>query len=651
MKKNSLIYYLEYCAVKAAAFIIQRLPIGWSLRVSLLFGGLVHFFHKGKRIGYANLKAAFGSDMGPRERKRVMWKMYLHMAQTVAEVLYIPKMDMSYVLRYINTPDFRRLGEAIRRGHGVILLTAHLGNWELANAYSSIRGYPMTVLVKDQKNPYLDEYLNSIREFHGSRAAGKTLRLREIVEALHNNDFLGYVGDQSGGPNGVFVDFFGRRTSVAAGHFALAMKTGASILPCFDSRVKGPYHELEVNEKIDSVHTGNKENDIKTNTKNFIRMLEERIRRRPEQWLWAHKRWKTTPVRHIVVLKDGKPGHESQSLALMRLLRELNNELSNAYEFRETEIDVRFRSSFHKKLFPYFALFFYPFAQGRLSYLRWFFETRSAKAIEETYADIVVSAGSSLVPLSLLMTRENMAKKIVIMKPSFPFSLFKYDIAVIPEHDKPAKVKHTLYTSVALNQVVKEKLDVESFRLRDLIKGEPKPSISFFIGGDSKRYRLEKKTVHRAVDELLEAARAINGDVLITTSRRTSSDIETSLKDRLRSEARCKLLVLANEKNIENVTYGMMGLSEWLVVTEDSISMISEAVSSGKKVVILHEEMNGLSKKHRAFQQDVAGKGLARIARPWQLRETIVKLGSVPSKTDALDADRSRIKQHLRGIL
>ncbi|MDD5085638.1 MAG: ELM1/GtrOC1 family putative glycosyltransferase [Candidatus Omnitrophica bacterium] len=650
MEKNSLAYYLEYCAVKAVAFLIGHLPITWSLRVSLVFGGLVHFFHKGKRIGYANLKAAFGDEMGPRERKRVIWKMYLHLAQTVAEVLYVPKMDMSYVLRYI-APDFWRLGEAIRRGRGVILLTAHLGSWELANVYSSIRGYPMTILVKNQKNPYLDKYLNSIREFHGSKTAGKTLRLREIVEALHNNDFLGYVGDQSGGPNGLLVDFFGRKTSVATGHFALAAKTGASVLPCFDIRLKGPHHELEIGERMNLIRTGNKENDLVANAKNFIRMLEERIRRRPEQWLWAHKRWKTTPVRHIVVLKDGKAGHESQSLALMRLFRELNGEISPAYEFRETEIDVRFRSGLKKKLFPYFAFLFYPFAQGRLSYLRWFFDAPSAKAIEKAYADIVISAGSSLVPLNLLMARESMAKKIVVMKPGFPFSLFKYDTAVIPEHDKPTAVRHALFTSVALNQVVKEKLDTEAVRIRNLIKGEVKPSISFFIGGDSKRFRLEKKTVHRAVDELVDAARAVNGDVLITTSRRTSSDIETSLKDRLRSESRCKLLVLANEKNIENVTYGMMGLSDWLVVTEDSISMISEAVSSGKKVVILHEEMNGLSRKHRAFQQDIAEKGLARIARPWQLRETIMKLRSVPSKTDTLDADRARIKQRLREIL
>ena len=116
MKNDFAKKYLPYYLARFTAFLVQAFPIGLSLAVSRLFGLIVHRVHKGRRIGYVNLKAAFGPSMTPRERRRKIRNMYLNLAQNVVEVFYFRKMDLGYICRHVDSPHFERLGQAVRKG-------------------------------------------------------------------------------------------------------------------------------------------------------------------------------------------------------------------------------------------------------------------------------------------------------------------------------------------------------------------------------------------------------------------------------------------------------------------------------------------------------------------------------------------------------
>ena len=184
------------------------------------------------------------------------------------------------------------------RGCGVLVLTGHLGAWELSSFHHSLVGFPMGLVIRRLDNPLVDHFVNRIRCMHGNQVIHKDDFARGLLTAMRKNDTVGILMDTNmTPPQGVFVPFFEKKACTAAGMARIALKTDASVLPGFLLRDGlTDRYILKFGEPIELVRTGNIEHDILTNTAVFTATLEQYIRDNPEQWLWMHRRWKTRPA-------------------------------------------------------------------------------------------------------------------------------------------------------------------------------------------------------------------------------------------------------------------------------------------------------------------------------------------------------------------
>ncbi len=647
---HSLIDWMGYWAVKAIARLMNLLPLKVALGIAKSVGLVCYYFHGRRRVAYVNLKGAFYSRFTPKELKKIARRTYINVAQTAVEMFRFPFLDISYVNKYVPIPNFDRIRKALEKGKGVILLTAHFGNWELQAVASAIRGCPMKILVREQKHSRLNDLLTEFRSTHGNEVIGKGMALREIMQALRKNNIVGILSDQSGGSEGIYIDFFGRETTTPPGVISIALRTGCVVLPCFIMRQKGGRHNIDVNEPLEVPNTGNEESDIKEGLKNYLRLLEDYINKYPDQWLWGHKRWKHTLDRSVLVLSDGKAGHQSQSQAILDMLDIVADE--KHLNIKKEVCHVEYKSLFHRRLFFIVAPLLAPFAQGNISFMKYYLSPASYEKLSTQFADVIIACGSGTIPISLFLKRENQARDIVIMKPPFPYDLFSHDVMLIPYHDRFSKHSdRVIRLRTALSPTQPRKLTQEREKLESQLQLKDENVMSVLIGGDTKDYIYNKEMFTNTIDSLIKIVRKYSYTLLVTTSRRTRPDIIEVVKAKLSQEPLCKLLVIPTEKNIKNVVFGMIGVAKIIVVTEDSISMISESVQSGKQVLVLKMASRGMPQKHIRFQENLIREGLIRVSKHDGLLDNFSDLLDKKSKGYNFQEEKARVFHVLRKII
>ncbi|HEY4528096.1 MAG TPA: ELM1/GtrOC1 family putative glycosyltransferase, partial [Candidatus Paceibacterota bacterium] len=360
--------------------------------------------------------------------------------------------------------------------------------------------------------------------------------------------------------------------------------------------------------------------------------------------------WKYSWTKRLLILSDGKPGHVKQSEAVAREFKNISTQHGRpGMEYPTSTIEVKFKSLWHRGLFPWFAFFFIPWAQGRLRFLGWFFSSETQKAVENASADFIISAGASLVPLHLCLARDSRAKSIVLMKPSFPFHLFHYDLAMVPVHDRGPVPDGAFRTLLTPSCMEPERISGAAQKLARSLPRPGKVKLAVFLGGPTRRFSLELEPVRRFFLALDRSA-AERGDYLVTTSRRTPQAISDFLKREIANRAHCQKVVIAAEDPGPETAPGMMALASIVLVTEDSISMISEAISAGRKVIVLNFGSQGLPAKHKKFREILARESAIVIAGPEDLEEKIAALDL--QKTPAiLRLEKEALAKRLQKIL
>ncbi len=642
--------WMGYWVVRTAAFFVQRMPPEAALAMGAGLGRILYFASRRRPIAYANLKAAF-PESSPEDRKRWIQELARHLGMSAMEMLRFPILTREEVADTIVREGLESYLKLRQERRGLILLTAHLGNWELSQIAEGIEGRPLMVLARKQKHRRLDELLGSFRQTFGSVAVSKGAGIRDLIRALRQGGTVGVLGDQSGGERGVWVRFFGRLTTAPRGPMALALKLGVPIIPVFTYRQKGPSHRLVFDPTpFELVRTGDYEKDVEANAQRFFERLESEISNYPSQWLWGHKRWKRRRTLRVLLLSDKKPGHLRQVGTFLRELRAVGEAQAPPYEFFTETIEVEFRSLWQKRIFPWFAFFFIPFAQGRLAWLRRFFTSETSERIERAGADLVVSAGAGLAPVNLCLARENLAKSAVVMKPSFPFDLFRYDLAVIPAHDRGLLPRGHLRVQGSFSYLDSETLKESREKLLPSLAHPERIRLSLFLGGETRDFKLPLAEVENLLTEIERASEALGGDYLVTTSRRTPEAVNQLLSQRLKTNSRCQLCVIATHDGRPEVVPGMMALADFLVVTEDSVSMISEGLSSGKTVVIVKMARNGLPKKHIRFQEILKREWGVPVVEINELSRALKEI-TPGSPQKFFDQDRHRIRERLAGLL
>jgi KDO2-lipid IV(A) lauroyltransferase len=191
---------------------------------------------------------------------------------------------------------FENFERALARGKGVLFLTAHLGAWELSAFAHSLYGHPLNIVMRPLDNPYLDRLSREYRTMHGNKAVDKDFA-RGLISALRKGETVGVLMDTNMiASQGVFVDFFRMKACTASGAARVALKTDAAVVPGFT--IWDPVlqkYRLRFDPAVELIRTNNNDADVVANTAKFTKVIEEYVRRYPDQWLWVHRRWKTRP--------------------------------------------------------------------------------------------------------------------------------------------------------------------------------------------------------------------------------------------------------------------------------------------------------------------------------------------------------------------
>ena len=273
------------------------LPRPAARAIGITLGLTVYALHRRlRRVGMRNLSLAF-PEMSQRERRRLVRGEFISLGRQLAEVCLFPRYTRENVSRVVVYDGFENFERAYARGKGVLFLTAHLGAWELSAFAHSLQGHPLSIVMRSLDNPHIDALIQSYRTMHGNRTVDKDDFVRGLLSAMRAGQTVGILMDTNmTPPQGVFVDFFGTPACTASGLARIALRTDAAVVPGFTVWDKAlRKYILRFDPAVELIRTGDNEADTIANTARFTKVIEQFIRRYPDQWLWVHRRWKTRP--------------------------------------------------------------------------------------------------------------------------------------------------------------------------------------------------------------------------------------------------------------------------------------------------------------------------------------------------------------------
>ncbi|MDU2063704.1 MAG: lysophospholipid acyltransferase family protein [Sporomusaceae bacterium] len=282
-----------YILIKALSKLICLLPS--ALRYGL-GRGLGQFFwllvpKKRRLLSCENMQQALGIDAA--RAQKLTKASAVRFGPMLMEVLYLPKVTKETIAAHVTISGEEHMNAALAEGHGVVLATAHSGNWEIMGAALAMHGFPLVAVVQKQTNSAMDQFINEYRTLAGMHVTYKS-SVREMVRLLGQGMIVGLLADQDAGPPGVFVDFFGKAASTPQGAAALARLKGAPIIPAFITEEAPGKHRIDIYPAI-RVAEGEREEAIQKTTQAVTKVVEGHIRKYPSEWFWLHNRWKTKP--------------------------------------------------------------------------------------------------------------------------------------------------------------------------------------------------------------------------------------------------------------------------------------------------------------------------------------------------------------------
>ena len=279
----------------ALAGLIGRLPGPVAQRLGCGLGELLFLLLRGRRrLALRNLERAF-PELSDVERRRLCRRFHHHLGLTIVEVCIALGRPLSQVLEQITIEGSAHLTEAMTAHGRALILTAHLGNWELLPLASRLTGYRFATVVRPLDSPILDELVQRLRERAGVELIPKRRAIRPVLAALARGDLVAILLDQNTTrAEAVFVPFFGAAASTSRSIAILALRTGSPVLPVFIRREGWGRHRVSIRAPLPApVKTG--PDAIVELTAQCTLAIEAAIREAPDQWLWVHDRWRTRP--------------------------------------------------------------------------------------------------------------------------------------------------------------------------------------------------------------------------------------------------------------------------------------------------------------------------------------------------------------------
>jgi Kdo2-lipid IVA lauroyltransferase/acyltransferase len=255
--------------------------------------GLIAFYlaRTGRRTALANLERVYGNTLSRSERIRIAKASFINLTLTILESCYAPRFTKP-MSEHIDVIGADLLFSAHKEGKGVLFLVPHMGNWEVSSRYMTEHLPVVNAVVRQQKPQWVAKILQEIRAHNGIREIDNRNALRPSLAALRRGETVIMMIDQHISRGAVEVEFFGLPAMTSAAPALLAMRTGCTVLfgACF-RRENGKFGG-EMRGPANTLVTGDRDQDLKVNTQNYVRVLEGFVREHPEEWMWMHRRWR-----------------------------------------------------------------------------------------------------------------------------------------------------------------------------------------------------------------------------------------------------------------------------------------------------------------------------------------------------------------------
>jgi KDO2-lipid IV(A) lauroyltransferase len=296
MRRQQIIDYLVYVVIRILVCIIQAIRIETGHQIAR---GLAWLFcdvlHLRRSVVDDNLTHAF-PEMSPAERLRLARGMWEHLFLLVLEVAHSPrKIHETNWREFVELKNKAELVEYLLDDRPLLIVSAHLGNFEVGGYVLGILGFPTYTVARTLDNLYLDRFVNRFRGGTGQHIIPKNGGIDQIVNVLSHGGAMVFLADQYAGPRGCWVNFFGRPASAHKAIALLALDNNARISASAVRRLDRPMHfELNNYQTIDPHEAGSDLCTVRDITQWYTTRLEELIRRAPEQYWWLHRRWKDT---------------------------------------------------------------------------------------------------------------------------------------------------------------------------------------------------------------------------------------------------------------------------------------------------------------------------------------------------------------------
>lgn len=242
----------------------------------------------------AHLTKVFGNQYSPEKIREMAKEVFINLARNMVDAFRISQLTPENIDQLIQYEGLEKIDSVLQRGKGCLLITGHIGNWELLGAFVSLKGYPLSVIGAPIYDPRLDKMVVNNRKASGAQFIARGSATRQIIRALKNNELIGILIDQDTKKvAGELVDFLGHKAYTPVGPVEIAYKFDCPLVPIAIHIKKDNTHFVEVGDEIILKWTNNHEQDRINNTQRCSKAIEHFILQHPTQWVWMHKRWQT----------------------------------------------------------------------------------------------------------------------------------------------------------------------------------------------------------------------------------------------------------------------------------------------------------------------------------------------------------------------
>lgn len=282
MKDNLILFKLGHV-------IASGLPLKVAYKISRFISDIHYFFAKEDRQNVTeNFKVIF-PQKSEKEISKIRKEVFRNFAKYLVDFFRFSKLNSTNIIKLVKVENLNFIDQALAKGKGAVLATAHIGNWELGGVTMGLLGYPIWAVALPHKDSRVDQYFNHQRTSKRLMTIPFGKAAKQCLKVLSHNSLLALAGDREFASGGVRVDFFGRQTNFPKGPAAFSIITGSPIIPGFTIRNKDDSFTLIFEKPIEFKASKNREGDIKELTMKYKSVIERYILRYPEQWYMFKK--------------------------------------------------------------------------------------------------------------------------------------------------------------------------------------------------------------------------------------------------------------------------------------------------------------------------------------------------------------------------